>query len=93
MAAVDNDAVFVMVHRACERAVDRIVFEEIGQSGIVRAGIDGGEAYVLIVGHDPQKIASDTAETVHPQCDGHKDLLWSCKVACRAQALPAEPMT
>ena len=74
MTAVDDDAVFVMAHRALESVVDGIVFEEMGQRSVVRAGIDHHGEFVAL-SHKADKITTDAAEAVHPQRYGHVALL------------------
>ena len=71
MAAVDDDAVLIVINRALKGSISGIILEKVGQRGIVRTGINGSDLDVLIVGHKTQQIAADTAKAVHSNFHGH----------------------
>ena len=71
MASVDDDTVVIMIHFTGKRAVGGVVFEQVGQGGVVRAGVDGRDLKILIVGQQAQQITADAAEAVHSQFYGH----------------------
>ena len=64
-----------MPHGAGKGAVDGVIFEQMGQGGVVRAGIDGGDDHVLRVRHETQQVTTDATKTIDTKFDGHCVLL------------------
>lgn len=63
VAAVDDDAVLIVVNLARKHAVCRIIFKKIGQSGVIRAGVDCRDLKILIVGQQAQQVAADAGRS------------------------------
>ena len=49
--------------RTVEGVVDGVVFEEVGQRGVVRAGVDHHGKFVAF-GHEADEVATDAAKAV-----------------------------
>lgn len=71
VAAIDDDAVFIVINRALKGSVSGIILEKIGQRGVVRTGVDGGDLNFFVVGHKTQQIPTNAAKAVHSNFHGH----------------------
>jgi hypothetical protein len=56
---------------ALEAAEDRVVLEQVGQSGGVGDVVDGHELQGRVAGGGPDHVAADAPEPVDADLDGH----------------------
>ena len=73
--AVDADAVLAGCDLAREAAVDRVVLEQVGESGRIGDVVDGDDLQLRMAFHDgPYQEATDPAEPVDTDLDSHVGL-------------------
>jgi len=74
-AVVDDEAVFRGDRRAGESPMYRIVFEQMGQLGVVGPGVDHRELDFRVGCHEPGQIPADSAKSVDADGDRHDVVL------------------
>jgi len=79
---VDQKALVAGNHRAGEPAVHGVVFEQMGQLGVVGPGVYRRQGDVRIVGQKPGQVSADAAESVDADGNRHMGVLLGSS-ACR----------